>query len=270
MSEKGAGGLVEAMVCFCRTVRSPGFCPLSEFSPLRAPVLQRPFSFFDKRREAGGGGPDLHASAAAAGSEPRPKEMKRCLFCLHQIHALSFLRPRPRVKPACLRMLFTPSELRSRLGSMSGSPQQPVSLWSLRPWCAGARVWVLWTPVPRRVRDSLQLSRVQTLRASSRPSGGLSCILTTWSRFGSSPPSVKSPSGPTLGGGCSAALEARRAQLSLPSPDTPPARSALPGVFSLRSHRSCHGVSASWPSMDAGHMHSPWVASGPQGDLDSH
>ena len=124
MSEKGAGGLVEAMVCFCRTVRSPGFCPLSEFSPLRAPVLQRPFSFFDKRREAGGGGPDLHASAAAAGSEPRPEEMKRCLFCLHQIHALSFLRPRPRVKPACLRMLFTPSELRSRLGSMSGSPQR--------------------------------------------------------------------------------------------------------------------------------------------------
>ena len=57
-------------------------------------------------------------------------------------------------------------------------------------------------------------------------------------------------------------------------PAAPPARSALPGVFSLRSHHPCHGVSrlepASWPSMDAGHMHSPWVASGPQGDLDSH
>ena len=113
---------------------------------------------------------------------------------------------------------------------------QAVSRWSLRPWCAGARVWVLWTPVPRRVRDSLQVSRVQTLRASSCPSGGLSCILTTWPRLRSSPPSVKSPSGPTLGGGCSAALEARRAQLSLPP--------LLPGQLSLGSSPCVHTTPA--------------------------
>lgn len=66
----------------------------------------------------------------------------------------------------------------------------------------------------------------QMLRAGLHPPG-VSCILTTRSCLGSSPPSVMSPSGPTLEGGRSAAREtdglssAHRTQTPLPPGQLP-------------------------------------------------